>query len=50
MQKGEVTVLLRQMERKFDHRLTQTDRWLVESADGETLLKWSDKILPSIII
>jgi hypothetical protein len=45
MQQGEVAVLLRQMERKFGRRLTTEDRRLVESADAETLLKWSDKIL-----
>ena len=45
IQQGEVAVLLRLMERKFGHRLTETDRRLVESADAETLLKWSDKIL-----
>ena len=45
MQQGEVAVLLRQMERKFGHRLTETDRRQVESADAETLLKWSDRIL-----
>jgi hypothetical protein len=45
MQQGEVAVLLRQMERKFGRRLTAEDRRLVESADAETLLKWSDKIL-----
>ena len=45
IQQGEVAMLLRQMERKFGHRLTEADRRLVESADAETLLKWSDKIL-----
>jgi len=45
MQQGEVAVLLRQMERKFGHRLTEVDRQLIVSADTETLLKWSDKIL-----
>ena len=45
MQQGEVAVLLRLMERKFGHRLTEIDRQLVESADTETLLKWSDRIL-----
>ena len=45
LQQGEVAVVLRQMERKFGHRLTDVDRRLVESADIETLLKWSDKIL-----
>ena len=45
MQQGEVAVLLRLMERKFGHRLTETDRRQVESADAETLLKWSDRIL-----
>jgi hypothetical protein len=38
MQQGEVAVLLRQMERKFGHRLTDVDRQLVVSADNETLL------------
>ncbi len=45
IQQGEVAVLLRLMERKFGHRLTKIDRQLVESADAETLLKWSEKIL-----
>ena len=45
IQQGEVAVLLRLMERKFGHRLTDVDRQLIESADTETLLKWSDKIL-----
>ena len=45
MQQGEVAVLLRQMERKFGHQLTDNDRKQIESADTETLLKWSDKIL-----
>ncbi len=45
MQQGEVAVVLRQMERKFGHRLTEADRKLIELADTETLLKWSDKIL-----
>jgi hypothetical protein len=45
MQQGEVAVLLRQLERKFGDRLTDVDRLLVESADADTLLKWSDKIL-----
>jgi hypothetical protein len=45
MQQGEVAVLLRLMERKFGHRLTEEDRRFIETADAETLLKWSDKIL-----
>ena len=45
VQQGEVAVLLRQMERKFGHHLTDVDRQLVVSADTETLLKWSDRIL-----
>ena len=45
IQQGEVAVLLRLMERKFGHRLTDVDRQLVVSADTETLLKWSDRIL-----
>ncbi len=45
VQQGEVAVLLRQMEREFGHRLTDVDRQLVVSADTETLLKWSDRIL-----
>ena len=45
IQQGEVAVLLRLMERKFGHRLTDVDRQLIESADTEKLLKWSDKIL-----
>jgi predicted transposase YdaD len=45
IQQGEVAVLLRLMERKFGHRLTDVDRQLVASADTETLLKWSDRIL-----
>ena len=45
IQQGEVAVLLRQMERKFGRHLTDVDRQLVVSADTETLLKWSDRIL-----
>jgi hypothetical protein len=45
VQQGEVAVLLRLMERKIGHRLTDVDRQLVVSADTETLLKWSDRIL-----
>jgi hypothetical protein len=45
MQKGEVAVFLRLMERKFGGRLTEADREQIESADVETLLMWSDKIL-----
>ena len=45
IQQGEVAVLLRLMERKFGDHLTETDRRLVESADAETLLKWSERIL-----
>jgi flagellar biosynthesis/type III secretory pathway protein FliH len=45
IQQGEVAVLLRLMESKFGHRLTEIDRQLVESADAETLLKWSERIL-----
>ena len=45
IQQGEVAVLLRQMERKFGRCLTDVDRQLVVSADTETLLKWSDRIL-----
>jgi hypothetical protein len=45
IQQGEVAVLLRQMERKFGHHLTDVDRQLVASADTETLLRWSDRIL-----
>ena len=36
---------MRLMERKFGDRLIETDRQLVESADTETLLKWSERIL-----
>ena len=39
MQQGEDTLLLRHMERKFGHRLTEDDRWRVETADTETLSK-----------
>ena len=45
MQRGEVAVLLRLMERKFGRRLTEDDRRRVESADVDTLLEWSDRIL-----
>ena len=36
---------VRGLLRKFGHRLTEDDRRRVETADAETLLKWSDKIL-----
>ena len=45
IRQGEVAVLLRLMERKFGHHLTEDDRRIIESADTETLLKWSDRIL-----
>ncbi len=45
IQEGEVAVLLRLMERKFGHRMSEDDRRLVESADANTLLKWSERIL-----
>jgi RNA-splicing ligase RtcB len=45
IQQGEVAVLLRLMERKFGHRMSEDDRRLVESADASTLLKWSERIL-----
>ena len=37
IQQGEVAVLLRLMERKFSHRLTEIEPRLVESPDTEAL-------------
>lgn len=45
VQKGEVTVLLRLMERKYGPAATHAHRRRIEQADAETLLEWSDRIL-----
>ena len=44
MQKGESAMLIRQMERKFGP-LEDRTRCKVESADVDTLLEWSERIL-----
>ena len=44
MQKGEAQILLRQLSRKFGE-LTEEKRRLVESADSERLLQWSERVL-----
>ena len=45
MQQGEATLLLRQIGRKFGASAVQDYRARVESADAETLLTWSERIL-----
>ncbi|EAR23458.1 DUF4351 domain-containing protein [Nitrococcus mobilis] len=44
LQQGEAAVLIRQMERKFG-ALTEAQRRRIETADVETLLTWSERIL-----
>ena len=44
MQQGEAAVLIRQMERRFGP-LAPAQRERIESADAETLLEWSERIL-----
>lgn len=44
VQKGEVAVLLRQLQRKFKI-IPDSYREKIEGADAETLLIWSDRIL-----
>lgn len=43
-QEGQQEVLLRQMTRKFGS-LTPAQRRLIQQADGETLLRWSEQLL-----
>lgn len=45
MQRGEVAVLLRQIERKYGAAVQTEYRQQVEQADAETLLQWSEKLL-----
>lgn len=45
LQIGEAKVLLRQIERKYGAQLAAAYRERIESADAETLLLWSDRIL-----
>ncbi len=44
MKEGESTMLLRQLERKFGP-LEESQRRRVRSADSDTLLEWSDRVL-----
>ena len=44
MQKGEVQVLIRQLSQKFG-KIPEDKRRKIESADSETLLKWSERVL-----
>ncbi|EAR23487.1 DUF4351 domain-containing protein [Nitrococcus mobilis] len=44
LQQGEAAVLIRQMERKFG-ALSEAQRRRIETADAETLLTWSERIL-----
>jgi predicted transposase YdaD len=44
VQLGEATILLRQIELKFG-AISEQDRRRIESADAETLLKWSERVL-----
>jgi len=43
--RGEATILLRQIERKFGRAAMEAHRARIERADAETLLAWSDRIL-----
>lgn len=45
LQIGEAKVLLRQIDRKYGAQLAAAYRERIESADAETLLLWSDRIL-----
>ncbi len=44
VQLGEATILLRQIELKFG-AISEQDRRRIESAEAETLLKWSERVL-----
>jgi predicted transposase YdaD len=44
MQRGEAAILLRQLARKFGP-LPATVRERIETADAETLLQWSERVL-----
>ncbi len=44
IQLGEATVLLRQIELRFG-AISEQDRRRIESANAETLLKWSERVL-----
>ena len=44
MHQGEAQVLLRMLSRKFGE-LSEEKRRLVESADSERLLQWSERVL-----
>ncbi len=43
MQRGEAQILLRLLSRKFGE-LSEEKRRLIESADSESLLRWSERI------
>ena len=43
-QEGEAQILKRQLTRKFGE-LSEEKRRMVETADSETLLKWSERVL-----
>ncbi len=45
MQQGEAALLLRQVERKFGPEVAEAHRGKIDSADPETLLEWSERIL-----
>ncbi len=44
MQRGEAQILLRLLSRKFGE-LSEEKRRMIESADSESLLRWSERIL-----
>ena len=44
MQKGEAAVLIRQLRLKFGALPDEKQR-LIEAADSETLLQWSERVL-----
>ncbi|MEX0448132.1 hypothetical protein V6X63_00005, partial [Spiribacter sp. 221] len=45
IQQGERTLLMRLVEHKFGPEALEVHRYRIEAADGETLLKWSDRLL-----